>query len=324
MAAEGDVSMQRALAIAGAFALFMCVVFACSCERIDVGNVGIKINTLGDVRGAEHAPTVSGWVWYSPFSQDVIEFPTTVQTVLWQKPGKDASYDPDESISFGSREGMNVNVDVSVSFQVIPDRAPRLYAKYRQPDLDAFAHGFLRNQVKDALQETASRMPIESIYGEAKGDLIARTKSFLAERLEKDGIRIEQLTFNSNLRLPENVQKAIDMSIAQIQEAQRAQYRVKQVEAEAHQVKAKADGEAQAAKARADAQAYATRTTAEADAYAKKTIREAEAKGNEALSRSITPSLVDYERAVKWDGKLPVVGSGSSTLVDLRSIGAAN
>jgi hypothetical protein len=46
-----------------------------------------------------------------------------------------------------------VNADVSVSFRVDPVRAPRLYAKCRQADLEVFAHGLLRNQVKDAIND---------------------------------------------------------------------------------------------------------------------------------------------------------------------------
>lgn len=307
-------------AIAGIVLLVLSLTFMFACERINVGNVGIKVNLLGDVRGAERAPTVSGWVWYNPFGQAIIEFPTVVQTVVWEN--RSASSESDESINFGSREGLNVNADVAVSFRVDPTKAPRLYAKYRQPDLDAFAHGFLRNQVKDALNEVASQMPVQAIYGEGKGQLLGRARSFLEKKLVTDGILIDQLTFNSHLRLPGNVQQAIDMSITQTQEAQRAENRVKQIEAEARQTKAKADGEAQATRARADANAYATRTNAEANAEAILSAGRAQAEANTLLQRSITPVLVDYERARRWDGKLPMVGGGS-TLVDLRSLGAA-
>lgn len=304
-------------AIAGCLLLLLTLMFLFACERINVGNVGIKVNTLGDARGAERAPTVSGWVWYNPFGQAVIEFPTVVQTMLWEK-----SDDRDESINFGSREGLNVNADVAVSFRVDPGKAPRLYAKYRQPDLELFGHGFLRNQVKDAVNEVASTMPVQAIYGEGKAELLTRAKAFLHQKLQPDGILIDQLTFNSNLRLPDNVQKAIDQSIAQTQEAQRAEYRVKQIEAEARQAKAKADGEAQATRARADANAYATKTNAEANAEAILAAGRAQAQANDLLQRSITPALVDYERARRWDGKLPVVGAGAGTLVDMRALGA--
>jgi hypothetical protein len=57
------------------------------------------------------------------------------------------------AVDANSAEGLNVNADVSVSFRVDPVRAPRLYAKCRQADLEVFAHGLLRNQVKDAIND---------------------------------------------------------------------------------------------------------------------------------------------------------------------------
>lgn len=296
------------LTVVVAALLFVLTAFMFACERVDVGNVGIKINTLGDVRGVEHSPTVSGWVWYNPFSQSVIEFSTVVQTVVWDR----VDGEPDESINFGSSEGLNVNADVSVSFRVDPGKAPRLYAKYRQADLEVFAHGFLRNQVKDAINEEASRMAVQTIYGEGKSVLLRKAHTFLDKKLNPDGILIDQLTFNSHLRLPGNVQQAIDQSIAQTQEAQRAQYRVKQVEAEAAQNVAKANGEAAATRARADAEAGAILATAQA-----------QAKANELIRESLTGSLIEYEKIKRWDGKLPMLGSGGgSTIIDLRSAAA--
>lgn len=317
MMATVNVATARFLAALTVMLAVVGLTFLLACEKVNVGNVGIKINTLGDARGVEHAPTVSGWVWYNPFAQTVIEFPTTVQTVVWAK-----TPEADESINFGSREGLNVNADVAISFRVDPSRAPRLYAKYRQPDLDVFAHGFLRNQVKDAINEEASRMAVQAIYGEGKAELLTRSKTFLSKKLAEDGILVDQLTFNSNLRLPDNVQKAIDQSIAQTQEAQRAEYRVKQVEAEAKQRVAQADGEAAAARAKADAQAYVTKMTSAANAEAILSAGRAQAEANTLLRESITPALVDYERARRWDGKLPMVGSGTSALVDLRTAAA--
>jgi len=40
------------------------------------------------------------------------------------------------------------------------------------------------------------------------------------------------------------------------------------------------------------------------------------------IRESLTGSLIEYEKIKRWDGKLPVVGSGSSTIVDFRSVSA--
>ena len=284
-----------------------------SCERVSVGNVGLMIDTAGAARGLQNAPTVSGWVTYNPFTQDVIEFPTVLQTTVW----KDA-----EAISFGSIEGVNVRADVSVSFRIDPGKAPRFYGKFRQADLEEFAHGFLRNQVRDGLNEIASRMPIIKIYGEGKTELLHGAHRFVSERLEPDGILVDQLTFNSHLVLPQNVQASINQTTAQTQQAEQARNRVAQIEAEAHQRVAQAKGEAEAKQTAADADAYATLKRAESQAKANLLIAEAQANSNEKLRTSISKELVEYEKVRKWNGVLPMLGDGTSTLIDMRTIGA--
>lgn len=285
-----------------------------ACERVSVGNVGLLINTAGDARGVQHAPTVSGWVWYNPFTQDVIEFSTIVQTVIWADK---------EALNFGSVEGINISADVSMSFRVDPAKAPTLYAKYRQTDLDVFAHGFLRNQVKDGLNEIASKMPVTKIYGEGKADLLHHAHDFLIKRLLPDGIIVDQLTFNSHLRLPPNVQNSINQSIAQTQDAERARYRVAQIQAEAQQAVAKAKGEGEAKQTAADADAYSTLKRAESQAKANLLIAGAQADSNKLVRESLTTSLIDYEKVKRWDGKLPMFGSGQQ-IVDLRTIAAVS
>lgn len=287
----------------------------CACERVSVGNVGLLINTAGDARGVQHAPTVSGWVWYNPFTQDVIEFSTIVQTVIWADK---------EALNFGSVEGINISADVSMSFRVDPAKAPTLYAKYRQTDLDVFAHGFLRNQVKDGLNEIASKMPVTKIYGEGKADLLHHAHEFLIKRLLPDGIIVDQLTFNSHLRLPANVQNSINQSIAQTQDAERARYRVAQIQAEAQQAVAKAKGEGEAKQTAADADAYSTLKRAESQAKANLLIAGAQADSNKLVRESLTPSLIDYEKVKRWDGKLPMFGAGQQSIVDLRTLAAVN
>lgn len=46
-----------------------------------------------------------------------------------------------------------------------------------------------------------------------------------------------------------------------------------------------------------------------------------EAKGNEELSKSLSPELVEYMKAQRWNGQLPTVqaGQGSEFLIDTRS-----
>lgn len=282
----------------------------CGCTRIDATSVGLMIDTAGDTRGVQNAVIVSGWQTYNAFTKDVVEITTVVQTVVWEGA---------EAINFGSVEGVSVSADVSCSFRIEPDKAPTFYRRYRQPDLATFAHGFLRNQVRDSVNEVAGAMPVVRIYGEGKSELLHKAHAFLSKRMAQDGILVDQLTFNNHLRLPPNVQNSINQSIQQTQDAERARNRVAQVQAEAQQRVAQAKGEGEAKQTSAEADAFAVLRRAESQAKATLMQAEAVADGNKRIRESLTPQLIDYEKVQKWDGKLPMIGSGGSTLLDLRT-----
>jgi len=286
------------------------------CEKIEVGNVGIKINTVGDVRGVENSPTVSGWVSYNPFTQDVVEFPTTTQTVNYTADADGGS----TPINFGTKEGMTVSSDVSVSFRIEPTLVPRLYARFKQENLEVLEHTFLQRMVRDALNETGAHMSVYDVYGAGKTDLLTKSKEFLQKKVGDDGFVIEELTFSGPLRLPPNIQASIDSAIKATQDAQVAQNMVKQYEAQAAQKKAQADGEAQKLRTEAQAASDSAKLRAEGEAQAILVKAEAQAKANELLQKSIGRELIELEKVKRWDGKIPVnLGSGNGMIIDMRT-----
>ena len=79
----------------------------------------------------------------------------------------------DESITFSSQEGVNINADIGLSFHIEPSLAPHLYLRFRQPDLMLLADGYVRNAVREAFNDVASHMAVQEIYGSGKGKLVA-------------------------------------------------------------------------------------------------------------------------------------------------------
>ena len=50
-------------------------------------------------------------------------------------------------------------------------------------------------------------------------------------------------------------------------------------------------------------------------------VAQGQAKANDALSRSISPILVQYKGIEKWNGVLPQVSGGALPLIDLGKMG---
>jgi regulator of protease activity HflC (stomatin/prohibitin superfamily) len=282
-----------------------CVVGSASCTRVDPGHVGIRVRLAGSSRGVQNAPIVTGWVMYNPLTELVVEFPTSVQNIVWTRDAHEGS-PADESITFASQEGVSVNADVGLAFHIDADKAPRLYGRFRQRDVLVLAHGYVRNVVREAINETASEMPVQDIYGAGKTRLLNESLRKVTERLSSEGFVIDQLTFNSALRLPDNVVAAINRAMEATQNAIQAENRVRQTRAEADQQVAAARGEAEAARQRASGEADGLLIRARAEAQA-----------NEIIRLSMTPAVIQYRTLERWDGHLPVVNSGQIPMLTM-------
>ncbi len=269
------------------------VVGCASISRVDAGHVGIRVKLAGNNRGVQDMEVKTGWVFYNPLTEQIVIFPTSVQNVVWTASTNEGRA-VDESITFSSEEGVNANADVSLSFHIEPSLAPKLYARFRQNDMLALADGYMRNTVREAFNDVASKMPVQEIYGSGKSKMIADVTNNCRELLGKDGIVIDQLTINGALRLPQNVSDAINRAMEATQNAIQSENKVRQVKAEAEQAITQAHG-----------QAEATRQKAEGEGDALLIRARAEAKANEIIRLSTTPSILQYRALEHWDGKLP-------------------
>src|ERR1700690_2393105 len=108
--------------------------------RIEAGHVGVEINLAGSQRGASEIPVRTGWVVYSPLNTQIIEFPTYVQTVKWTRDVAEG-HPADEEMDFNSKEGMDIRVDVSLSYGIDPRMARDFFVKSRVRVLEMFSHG---------------------------------------------------------------------------------------------------------------------------------------------------------------------------------------
>ena len=269
-----------------------------STTRVDAGHVGIRVRLAGSERGVSDMPVVTGWVWYNPISEQIVQFPTSVQNVIWTaSPHEGRSVD--ESMSFSSTEGVNVNADVGLAFHVEPLMAPKLYGRFRQSDMLELADRYMRSVVREAFNEVTSTMPVQEIYGAGKSKMLAEVTTRVREKLGKDGIIIDQLTINGSLRLPQNVADAINRAMEATQNAIQSENRVRQVRAEADQAITQAHG-----------QAEATRQKAQGEADGQLIRARSEAKANEIIRLSTSPAVLQYRALEHWDGKLPTYNAG--------------
>lgn len=134
--------------------IFIMAVAALSCmscsERIDAGCEGILVNMYGDDKGVDGVSLCTGRVWYNPFTEEVYEYPTYVQTI---------DYKP---FTINAKDGSEFTIDPTISLKIIDGRSPVVFKKYRK-ELKDVIEGTLYNYVKDAFRIQLNRYTTDEI-----------------------------------------------------------------------------------------------------------------------------------------------------------------
>jgi regulator of protease activity HflC (stomatin/prohibitin superfamily) len=257
---------------------------------VNPGYVGIVIHRAGG--GVDAHPLGPGVHARVPFATGIEEYPVFLKTVVLAKSNNEGSSNNDE-INVNSVEGQPVSLDVSLSFELDPAQTPKLYSTFRT-DIDQITHGFVKQTVRQALQEVFGTEPVADIIGPKKAEATTRARGLIAQRLAPYGLEVKQFTINE-LRAPQAVMEAINQKNVMQQQALTAQNELQKNTFQAQGDSIKAAGRAKA-------------ITAEA---------EAQARANQLLAASITPTLVQYELSKKWNGQMPQVTGGGTPLLQL-------
>jgi regulator of protease activity HflC (stomatin/prohibitin superfamily) len=264
-------------------------------RTIRPGYVGIVFDK------ASHKVTTNalepGWAFINPLSQDIQEYPITIQTYSMVQKGIEGQVDGDDSIKVQSSEGQQLNLDVVIQYQVQRQEANQLYQDWGGAPIETVEDRVVRQYTRSQVPIIVAQHGWEEITASKRGQIATDISNQLQEEFKKR--HLELISFGiREVHLPPALQTALDSKIQAQQAAEQQSYALKQAQIKAQQAKVEAQGEAEATKARARGQAEA----------------------NQLLSRSITPDLIRYEQLQKWDGKLPVFTGGGI----IPMIGAAD
>lgn len=208
-----------------------------SCERVDAGYEGILVNLYGTDRGVDDVNLVTGWVYYNPFSQDVYEYPTYVQTVDYP------------AFTINAKDGSEFTVDPTISLKIVDGKAPVIFKKYRKEVKDII-NGPLFNHVRDAFRIQLNKFTTDEIVS-MRDSLEKAVEKQLVATLTKENFQLEQLT--SGLKYPETIVAAVNAKNKEVQEAQKATNEVLVAEAKARKLVVQAEAEAEANRLRTQA-----------------------------------------------------------------------
>lgn len=125
-------------------------------QKVPPGHVGVSVRKCSD-SGVKLDPIPTGYYWRELFCEEVVTYPTSMQSlVLTKNPhegkgGPDGS-EEDQSITVTSSEGLPIQIDIAFNFTLESAKVPAIYEKWRM-DIDHIEHLYLRQTIREACQD---------------------------------------------------------------------------------------------------------------------------------------------------------------------------
>ena len=200
---------------------------------------------------------------------------------------------PFKEIDASSKEYQNVKMTGMMNFHIDPSFVNDLYQKV---GLD-FADKVIDPAFNDFVKEVVPTYPIGEILPKRE-EIRQRAMKKLGDNLSRYHVIVDDIYF-ANIRFSPAYEGAIEAKQVAQQQVETQKQVLAQREIEAQQKVATAKGEAESILV----------------------VAQGQAKANDALSRSISPILVQYKNIEKWNGILPQVSGGAVPFIDLGKMG---
>jgi len=200
---------------------------------------------------------------------------------------------PFKEIDASSKEYQMVKMTGMMNFHINPAYVNDLYQKV---GLD-FADKVIDPAFNDFVKEVVPIYPIGEILPKRE-EIRKRVMTKLGDNLSRYHIIVDDIYF-ANIRFSPEYEGAVEAKQVAQQQVETQKQVLAQREIEAQQKVATSKGEAESILV----------------------VAQGQAKANDALSRSISPILVQYKGVEKWNGILPQVSGGAVPFIDLGKMG---
>uniref|UniRef100_A0A7C4YGG9 Prohibitin family protein n=1 Tax=candidate division WOR-3 bacterium TaxID=2052148 RepID=A0A7C4YGG9_UNCW3 len=171
----------------------------------------------------------------------VVRMNVRTQVYTMSKVPTEGAVGRDDAITSLTKEGLSVDLDVSVWFHLEPEKAAIVY---RDIGIDYVAT-IVRPAIRTAIRNATAYYLVSEIYSEKREQFVKDITELLKKDLEVRGIFVENVLLR-NIQLPQKVKNAIDEKIAAEQEAQKMQFVLIKEEKEAERRRIEAEGIARA------------------------------------------------------------------------------
>ncbi len=277
--------LNKTVIILIAVAAVCAIIYSTCTAQVPTGYTGI-LTTFGRV---ESYTMDAGFHFKSPFQQ----------VVLMDNREQKTSF---KTQSFSS-DIQQVDIDGSINFSINQATAMNLY---RQVGTSYF-NTLVMPRLLENTKAVFSKHTAENLVA-ARETLSKTIRNQLSEEMKNYGINISSVSIE-NIDFTDSFTDAVEQKQVAAQKKLQAEIEQEQKTMETQQ-------QAERQRITAEAEAAVKKIEADAAAYATKVKAEAEAEANQKIAASLTESLIKWQQANAWDGKLPayMAGEGSTSL----------
>ena len=232
--ARSEDSLKRfsgATRIVGLLVLVLGILTACIIQ-IDAGDVGVK-KLFGKV---QNDVLPSGLHFINPLLE-VEKMDVKTQNYTMSAVHDEGAKQGDDAIRVLTSDGLEVTIDLTVLYKVLPSEAPNIL---RETGLD-YTDKIVRPLTRTKIRDNAVYYEAIALYSTRRDEFQQRIFNSIDEDFKKRGLVLEQLLVR-NITLPQSVKTTIEQKISAEQEAQKMQFVLQKERQEAERKRVEAQG----------------------------------------------------------------------------------
>jgi regulator of protease activity HflC (stomatin/prohibitin superfamily) len=210
---------------------FILVVFACV-KQIEPGMVGVQ-KLFGKV---SNNTLESGLNLINPLVK-VVTFDIKTENYTMSGVQDEGSVQRDDAIHVLSADGLDVIVDLTVLYKVVPSEAPRILKEIGTD----YKNVIVRPVCRTGIRDNAVYYDAVSLFSSKREEFQDRIFKAIESNFRDRGLLLEQLLVR-NLTLPQSVKEAIESKINAEQEAQKMTFVLQRERQEAERKRVEAQG----------------------------------------------------------------------------------
>jgi regulator of protease activity HflC (stomatin/prohibitin superfamily) len=214
------------------FVVILLGVLSSMFKQIDAGKVGVK-SLYGHVQ-----PDVleSGLHVINPLL-DITNFDIQTQNYTMSAIHNEGAQEGDDAIRVLSNDGLEVVIDLTVLYRVVPEDAPKILKGIGENYTDKIVRPVTRTRIRD----NAVYYDAVALYSTKRNEFQQRIFKSIEDDFKKRGLVLEQLLIR-NINLPASVKTTIEGKINAEQEAQKMQFVLQKEKQEAERKRVEAQG----------------------------------------------------------------------------------